>query len=702
MSKRTAKQRVSYVEVDSNADLAASDDGLMKSADGDDAAGPAGEGVGSRGKGKGRATSPAEPPQKKTRFTKELAQTVVRRPQQGKEYKPPTLNADLLLNLPFDILVEICRQLDLADLIHLSRTSRAFRNLLLAPSGRQLWAAVRIRDGYFVPQSMSEVAFALLIVGGDCQVCAVEGKTTTYWTFRVRMCKSCGDDRLISRTAARKKMVDLHSDALECVRYVSGSTAGRDVFLKAELEAASLKLQELEAEDSLARGDKQRKRVWTTKSRRRTPSESQNEEKFADAVETYIKTEKERVKHNHEDMKAIEKSIMDARKAEVTRRGEAHLAQKAAQKEREQARDTQLKASHGWTDEHLAFISHEYGSGAGGFSFRWLQFYKRVPLAMPDDDPAGWLELYEQIDVEVEKERFVARNQPGWDARLAFLEQNYDTVKAQLDESVRDAAPNFDEFKDLEAVKALWHPEDAQLDVSTWPDQEPLVKKALEDFAESMRIHAIRVVLAAQTGKALKSVSVKAAKYPVDKYGDEFFGRITALFFRYSSNDHTYVTVHYPDVLKYRPPRREVRHYLEGGTSFKRVCAIRSILHAAKMDEDTATPSSLDALSKAFTWPDAKDGSGHDGRNWIDMINVLTDRHGPSIKDLKAGAVAKLELVAPKKDKGKSRAMVAADSDGDESDDNDRDSSVSRDEPVAVAEDEDDDEEEDDDADDSE
>ncbi|BGP50938.1 hypothetical protein JCM10450v2_006864 [Rhodotorula kratochvilovae] len=661
MSKRQAKQPVSYVEVDSDADLAASDDGLMKSADGDDAAGPAGEGVGSRGKGKGRATSPAKPPQKKTRFTKELTQTVVRRPRQGKEYKPPTLNADLLLNLPFDILVEICRQLDLADLIHLSRTSRAFRNLLLAPSGRQLWAAVRIRDGYFVPQSMSEVAFALLIVGGDCQVCAAEGKPTTYWMFREDEC----------------------------------STAGRDLFVKSELEAVSLKLQELEEDDEQTRNKNQHLRVWTTKSRRSRASALEDGGERADAVETYVEAEKERIKHVQDDVKAIEQSIKAVRTGEAVRKVEAAKAEQRAKEASEKARKEELKASHGWTDNHFNLLA-----GRRGMRHAW-QFSRHKPKVSPSDDRAAWLVFRKKVDAKLAELDFIARNEPGWDARLRCLEGYFDTLKEELSDEVKYALPDFDEFKEIRAVKALWHPEDAQLDASTWPDQKPLVKQVLEEFDESVRINAIRVILAAQTGKALKSLSIKAAKYPVDKYGDEFFGRITASLRAFSFTSYNDIESRFPDVLQHRRAGTKILDFLKEGTCHRRVRAIRAVLDAAGLDEYTVTTDDLKVVGKAFSWPDCP--RVYDRKltmDWTDMVDRLL-RQGPSLKDFKAGATVKLKFAMPPPNKGKSRAPVMDDSHLStlEDDDTNTDSSISADESVVVDGDDDDEGEEDEDED---
>ena len=75
----------------------------------------------------------------------------------------PTLTADRLL--------EVFSHLTPKDIIHLSRTSRIFRDTLLTRNANSVWKAAREQCGApECPPIMSEPQWAVLLFGNLCQV----------------------------------------------------------------------------------------------------------------------------------------------------------------------------------------------------------------------------------------------------------------------------------------------------------------------------------------------------------------------------------------------------------------------------------------------------------------------------------------------------------------------------------------------------
>lgn len=79
--------------------------------------------------------------------------------------------------MPLDILEEIFCTLDPASLVNVSRTTKAFRQLLLSPSYAHVWREAFTRDESDIPHppdGMQAKNWALLLFGGKtCEVCYV-------------------------------------------------------------------------------------------------------------------------------------------------------------------------------------------------------------------------------------------------------------------------------------------------------------------------------------------------------------------------------------------------------------------------------------------------------------------------------------------------------------------------------------------------
>ncbi|TNY18210.1 hypothetical protein DMC30DRAFT_449038 [Rhodotorula diobovata] len=543
------------------------------------------------------------------------------------------LRVDLFLSLPFDLLAEICRELALSDLISFTRTSRKFRQLFLSPTSRQLRSLVRARDGYLKPDSMTELAFAVLLTGDDCQVagCTSSKKVTTHWALRGRLCNDCVKEYLVSRAQALKKIDMLHKKALLCTPYSpgSGSKGGSDLFVKHELEETSVKLFGLEANDKAG--------VVTTKSRRSAGKTTTSSSAAGRAVDEFFNKEQARAQQAQKDAETVTNGLKAVQALQGERRQRAEKQAELDELLAEQALNKELKRDHGWTDEHLDYVAGKYdlhGLFLGSI---------RRPKVLPSEDLEVWDAYLEEVDKLLQKHKYEARVGPARDARLERLRSYYPALKDSLTNELDGVLPGFDEFKDLPAVKELWEGEDAQLDDSAWPTQVAVAEQALRDFAEEMRVHAIRIILAADSGGALtrlKADSPKIKSYPAKKYGAEFFTCITSQFICSPSGSSENVIAPYPSVLEHKPAGKGVVFFLESGLSFKAVCALRAILVAAELDEDTATPGDLDKLGRAFSWPECPKKCCK-SRTWLDMVTSLVG-HGPAVAYLKNGARAKL------------------------------------------------------------
>ncbi|KAF9804692.1 hypothetical protein IEO21_09281 [Rhodonia placenta] len=78
-----------------------------------------------------------------------------------------------LPNMPLDIIQEVLGHLQPRDLLHLARTSKAFRTFLMSRSSAFLWRASRrnVEGLPDCPTHLSEPAYANLAFTSYCFVC---------------------------------------------------------------------------------------------------------------------------------------------------------------------------------------------------------------------------------------------------------------------------------------------------------------------------------------------------------------------------------------------------------------------------------------------------------------------------------------------------------------------------------------------------
>ncbi|KAL0576967.1 hypothetical protein V5O48_005009 [Marasmius crinis-equi] len=96
------------------------------------------------------------------------------------------------MSMPTDIVYEILSHLAPLDLLRMSRTSKAFRGILMRRECTWLWRSSREKNDVPNPfPTMSEPAFAALLFERHCQFCGVVPVRNIIWSAFVRCCKRC-------------------------------------------------------------------------------------------------------------------------------------------------------------------------------------------------------------------------------------------------------------------------------------------------------------------------------------------------------------------------------------------------------------------------------------------------------------------------------------------------------------------------------
>ncbi|KAK0451975.1 uncharacterized protein EV420DRAFT_1559501 [Desarmillaria tabescens] len=97
-------------------------------------------------------------------------------------------------DIPLDILLEIFSHLDPRDLLHLCRTSKSLRAVLLDRSALFVWKSARrnLENLPAILDDLSEPRYASLLFDKHCQLCLAPAKTNyVQWSARIRCCDDC-------------------------------------------------------------------------------------------------------------------------------------------------------------------------------------------------------------------------------------------------------------------------------------------------------------------------------------------------------------------------------------------------------------------------------------------------------------------------------------------------------------------------------
>ncbi|KAI0780640.1 hypothetical protein BD413DRAFT_600202 [Trametes elegans] len=98
-----------------------------------------------------------------------------------------------LVDMPLDILFEIFGHLNPYDLLQLSRTTKALREILMHRSAITIWRNARLNVDELpdCPPDLAEPAYANLLFDNHCHYCVKARVMTVLWQCRTRACKSC-------------------------------------------------------------------------------------------------------------------------------------------------------------------------------------------------------------------------------------------------------------------------------------------------------------------------------------------------------------------------------------------------------------------------------------------------------------------------------------------------------------------------------
>ncbi|KAG6906315.1 hypothetical protein DXG01_014501 [Tephrocybe rancida] len=99
----------------------------------------------------------------------------------------------LLLTMPLDVIFAVFLELELRDLVMLTRTSKLLRETLVARNALSVWKSIREeREVPEPPQDFSEPRWASLLFGGSwCQCCGAPNIQTIDFYLRRRLCTKC-------------------------------------------------------------------------------------------------------------------------------------------------------------------------------------------------------------------------------------------------------------------------------------------------------------------------------------------------------------------------------------------------------------------------------------------------------------------------------------------------------------------------------
>ncbi|TFK38759.1 hypothetical protein BDQ12DRAFT_651090 [Crucibulum laeve] len=95
--------------------------------------------------------------------------------------------------VPLDILFEIFSQLDPIDLLHLARTTKSLRAVMMHPSSASIWrkALANVIDLPGCPDDMQEPKYASLIFETFCHYCLASNVHNIVWETGKRVCSEC-------------------------------------------------------------------------------------------------------------------------------------------------------------------------------------------------------------------------------------------------------------------------------------------------------------------------------------------------------------------------------------------------------------------------------------------------------------------------------------------------------------------------------
>ncbi|RIA97091.1 hypothetical protein C1645_814473 [Glomus cerebriforme] len=174
--------------------------------------------------------------------------------------------SSLIVNIPCEIFIDICKFLPPLDLFTLSLVCKNFRNWLIARSNfgtEQIWKTARINwltNLRSPPSGISEQCYVFLhLIELGCQFCGngkidprgpnlpCEIPAKIYWCFRVRCCQQCFLERTITSKQIKEER-RINIDVLQVLPYYVKNNRPV-IYWKSQVEAAHQEYVKLDRKD---------------------------------------------------------------------------------------------------------------------------------------------------------------------------------------------------------------------------------------------------------------------------------------------------------------------------------------------------------------------------------------------------------------------------------------------------------------------
>ncbi|KAJ8092075.1 hypothetical protein PM082_024315 [Marasmius tenuissimus] len=99
----------------------------------------------------------------------------------------------MVKDMPLDVILEVSKSLEPLDILHLARTSRALRELLMKRSSIPIWRSSRenVLGLPPLPDDLNEAQYAALAFDSVCQVCLRGACENVAWDLRMRFHATC-------------------------------------------------------------------------------------------------------------------------------------------------------------------------------------------------------------------------------------------------------------------------------------------------------------------------------------------------------------------------------------------------------------------------------------------------------------------------------------------------------------------------------
>ncbi|GAA5932314.1 F-box protein [Sporobolomyces koalae] len=183
------------------------------------------------------------PPKKRKELEEAYDPTVERSSRHrktAKSTKKKTRAIKPVMNLPLDVVWELCTYLDFSDLFALSMSCRSIRAMLTQPNASSLLKAARLRNEIAeLALPMDDLSYAALLFSKNCYFCKKKSGGKLDPHLRTRICASCKKDKIVYLTEADRKGYNPYAMHLtRCTAYTFKPERGYGCF-KPRLERIS-------------------------------------------------------------------------------------------------------------------------------------------------------------------------------------------------------------------------------------------------------------------------------------------------------------------------------------------------------------------------------------------------------------------------------------------------------------------------------